>query len=232
MRFSPLWTGQLRSSQLGSLELQAVRFDWSQLGGLISPLEEQFFLTAQQSPEFAFHPIPPPHPLATAVQALFRSGTNSVTFRVNALALFVESFGAHLANPIPVPAKRPPDAPERVRLVLATIPSRELIHLQVHDLAQRANCTPRHLQRIFRDVFGVSFREKQTQARLDCAVQLLGRTDTKVVNVALDCGFGSLSLFNAHFKKRFRVPPRKWRDRIRAEDRRHEAASTRASSPP
>lgn len=232
LRFSPLWAGQLRASQLGLLELQTVRFDWSQLGGLISPVEEQFFISAQQSPEFAFHHFAPPHPLAAAVGALFRVGTNGVTFRVNALAAFVEGFGTQLANQIPVPTKRPPDAPERVRSILASISSSELIHLQVHDLAQRANCTPRHLQRIFRDLLGVSFREKQTQVRLDCAVQILGRSDTKVVNVALDCGFGSLSLFNAHFKKRFRVPPGKWRDRIRADDRRHEATSTRASSPP
>jgi AraC-like DNA-binding protein len=63
---------------------------------------------------------------------------------------------------------------------------------------------------------GVSFREKQTEIRLNRAVQLLARTDSKVVDVAFESGFGSVSLFNTLFKRRFRVPPRVWRQRTQS----------------
>ena len=83
------------------------------------------------------------------------------------------------------------------------------------DLAQMARCTTRHLNRIFNDVVGMSFREKNTELRLARACELLATTQAKVVDVALESGYQSLSLFNSMFTRRFGVSPGKWRENVR-----------------
>ena len=46
-------------------------------------------------------------------------------------------------------------------------------------------------------------------------VELLAATDAKVVDVAMESGYQSTSLFNLKFKQRFGVSPAKWRDRVK-----------------
>ena len=80
-----------------------------------------------------------------------------------------------------------------------------------------ARCTTRHLNRIFNEVVGMSFREKHTELRLARACDLLATTQAKVVDVALESGYQSLSLFNSMFTRRFGVSPGKWRENLRQE---------------
>ena len=87
--------------------------------------------------------------------------------------------------------------------------------------------SPRHLNRLFREHLGVSVRAKQTELRLLKASQLLRETDAKIVNVALESGYRNLSLFNAMFKKRFRMTPSLWRrDKPRKKNRLARAFTT------
>ena len=67
------------------------------------------------------------------------------------------------------------------------------------------------LSRIFREVAGTSFREKQTKIRLGRASELLANTESKVVDVALESGYQSSSVFSELFKKHFGVSPGQWR---------------------
>jgi AraC-like DNA-binding protein len=62
----------------------------------------------------------------------------------------------------------------------------------------------------------MSFRQKQAQVRLLRAQELLATTESKVVEVALESGYQSLSLFNFMFKRHFGVTPAKWRDQSRS----------------
>ena len=216
IRVSPLWTGTLRASQLSQLELRAARLDWLQLMPLVTPIDEQFFQRAQNDPEFSFRSFPALHPIAKAASQLFLRTAVSLAFRVNALSLFLETLGPQFAAGSPVPNKRSEDAAERVKKILAETPLADLVHLELHDFVLRAKCTSRHLRRIFREILGVSFREKQTQIRLDRAVQLLSRSENKILDVALESGFGSVSLFNTQFKRRFRMQPRQLREELRS----------------
>jgi AraC-like DNA-binding protein len=111
------------------------------------------------------------------------------------------------------------EARERLRQFLKeTLPSDFLI-LRFVDLARRINCTPRHLSRIFQEVTGMSFRERQAKIRLATATELLASTEAKVVDVALQSGFQSLSLFGLMFKRRFGISPTKWRNKHRSNRR-------------
>jgi AraC family transcriptional regulator of adaptative response / DNA-3-methyladenine glycosylase II len=49
--------------------------------------------------------------------------------------------------------------------------------------------------------------------RLLKARQLLGETDQRISQIALDSGYRSLSLFNALFRKRFGLSPSAWREK-------------------
>ena len=48
--------------------------------------------------------------------------------------------------------------------------------------------------------------------RLECACALLAQTSTPVMAIADFCGFGCYRALDQHFRSRFRMSMRKWRD--------------------
>jgi len=70
---------------------------------------------------------------------------------------------------------------------------------------------PRHLNRLFHQYFGFSVGALRMEMRLLKAVSLLRDVNAKVINVAAQCGFNHLGLFNTCFKRRFGVTPGCWR---------------------
>lgn len=67
--------------------------------------------------------------------------------------------------------------------------------------------TPRHLGRVFQQTIGVSPQNYVMTKRLLMAKALLTDTDLSVTEIALNVGFGSVSRFNAAFKKSYHMPP-------------------------
>ena len=93
------------------------------------------------------------------------------------------------------------------------MPDAEIINHSPEELARLCGCSPRHFNRLFRAHFAVSARARQTELRLLKARQLLCSTNEKIIQVALNCGYRSLSLFNSIFKKRFGVTPSGYRQK-------------------
>jgi AraC-like DNA-binding protein len=89
--------------------------------------------------------------------------------------------------------------------------SAELLSLSVGELATKFNCGRRHLNRLFHEHFGVSVAALRMEMRLLKAVSLLRDAEIKVINVAEQCGFNHLGLFNTCFKRRFGTSPGAWR---------------------
>jgi len=87
----------------------------------------------------------------------------------------------------------------------------EFINLSVGELAEKFNCSRRHLNRLFHQHFGVSVATLRMEIRLLKAMSLLRDPDAKVINVAEQCGFNHLGLFNTCFKRRFGASPGQWR---------------------
>ncbi len=87
----------------------------------------------------------------------------------------------------------------------------ELLTISVGDLAAKFNCSRRHLNRLFHQYFGFSVASLRMEMRLLKAVSLLRDATAKVINVAEQCGFNHLGLFNTCFKRRFGVSPGQWR---------------------
>lgn len=95
--------------------------------------------------------------------------------------------------------------------VFESLSSSELINLSVGELADRFSCSRRHLNRLFHQHFGLSVATLRMEMRLLKAMSLLRDPDAKVINVAEECGFNHLGLFNTCFKRRFGASPGQWR---------------------
>lgn len=95
--------------------------------------------------------------------------------------------------------------------VFEKLSASELINLSVGELADRFGCSRRHLNRLFHQHFGVSVASLRMEMRLLKAVSLLRDADAKIINVAEQCGFNHLGLFNTCFKRRFGTSPGQWR---------------------
>jgi AraC-like DNA-binding protein len=211
----PRIEGTILASQLGGALLNVFHVEPQRLTGLITLYEQRLFETAASrtgsTPPF----MPPQSAVASKLSELCaNSNRNALAFRLQLLQLFFEAFGNELKQDVSEPTPQT-DAKERLRKLLDQIPASEMLEMRFSELVRKAMCTPRHLNRIFHEVIGSSFRDKQTEIRLQRASELLATTESKVLDVAMESGYQSVSLFNLLFKRRFGVTPAIWREKIR-----------------
>jgi AraC-like DNA-binding protein len=83
--------------------------------------------------------------------------------------------------------------------------------LSLGSLARHAGLSPYHFLRSFQRVTGVTPHQYVLRARLRDAAARLTDAPGKIVDVALDCGFGDVSNFTRAFRAEFGVTPRGWR---------------------
>src|ERR1035438_1670233 len=145
------------------------------------------------------------HRLLGEVPPQFNLDHRSQLLRVAAAILTVEFKNAHSQR---VGFIRPED---HMIQVFEKLSSADLVGLSVPELAGRFGCSRRHLNRLFHQHFGVSVAALRMEMRLLKAVALLRNPDAKVINVAEECGFNHLGLFNTCFKRRFGTSPGQWR---------------------
>lgn len=202
---------RLRASQLGSLRLQFFSVqpqylngvltvtEWHQLetaSGRLAPYVSVFTATepvAQKFARIAEHP-----------------GGDGLSLRCALLQVWSGSLQGRLMLPADesVGGNK---LQERFRQLLGKMTEAELAEASLTDLAAQLHCSERHFSRLFREEFGVPLRTRQIELRLQRALQLLADSSAKIINVAYDCGYRHLGLFNAMFKKRFGVTPSEWR---------------------
>jgi AraC-like DNA-binding protein len=206
--------GIIRASQLGGgLTLQFFNVEPERLTGMITLHEQLFFQSMACKETFRLQIFPPDSPVAAKMMSL-RGGANRSRcwLRLQFLQVFIEIFDKELQQK-DSRVESATDAKERLREFLKQTPASDLLHLDFSELARTMRCTSRHLSRIFHEVVGMSFRDKHTELRLARARELLATTESKVVDVAMESGFQSLSLFNLVFKRRFGVSPGRWRQK-------------------
>jgi AraC-like DNA-binding protein len=145
------------------------------------------------------------HRLLGEVPPQFSLDHRSQLLRVAAAILTVEFKNAHSQR---VGSSRPED---HMIQAFEKLSAAELVALSVPELAAKFGCSQRHLNRLFHLHFGVSVGALRMEMRLLKAVALLRNPDSKVANVAEECGFSHLGLFNICFKRRFGTSPGQWR---------------------
>ena len=84
--------------------------------------------------------------------------------------------------------------------------------LTVSHLAKNANMSVSNFNRLFTKEVGTSPKNYLTSVRLNKSLKLLRRNDFSVSEIAVQCGFSSLSHFSAAFKKIYDMSPRDYRE--------------------
>lgn len=207
--------GSVLASQMGGLCFSFFCVEPMRLMGLMTLAEQTYFRAAACQRGFLARMMTPDQPLAARLRELLKNRTQTGSlFRLQLLQIFVEFFGEELSQEFVEPESGT-GAKQRLSEFLKTTQTSDLINLSFSHLVDISRCTPRHLSRIFREVVGMSFRDKQAELRLTQACDLLVNTELKIVDVALESGFQSLSLFNLMFGRRFGVSPGRWRQKFR-----------------
>jgi len=204
--------GRIRASQLSELTFHAFSVMPARLTGLITLFEQSSLELASAGKEPFIRIFPPHSPMALKVRELqTEPNRKGLPFRLKLLQVFVEMIGNDLEQT--ATDRENSAAKSRLQVILKQTTAAELLEMNFNELAQRTRCTTRHLSRVFQQLVGMTFHEKRSELRLARARELLATGNSKVVDVALESGYKSLSLFNLMFARRYGTSPGKWRQK-------------------
>ena len=85
--------------------------------------------------------------------------------------------------------------------------------ISVSDLAKNANMSVSNFNRLFTKEVGASPKNYLNSVRLNKSLNLLRRNDFSVSEIAVQCGFSSLSHFSAAFHKEYNMSPSEYREK-------------------
>ncbi|HEY3860789.1 MAG TPA: AraC family transcriptional regulator [Verrucomicrobiae bacterium] len=199
--------GAVRASQLSEVAITYFCVETGKLSGLLSLGEQHFLKQAAGHKAQAVRVLPPGGPML-ALRPCFSASDSSMRLRL--VQLFMDLFEWEPGRDSSTP-KTWMDGRDRFRKIMNQMAASEFVQLSVSDLAPMMSCSTRHVHRLFRKELGASFREKQIELRLNRACELLAGSGAKVVEVALESGYQSSSVFSELFKRRFGVSPGRWR---------------------
>lgn len=111
----------------------------------------------------------------------------------------------------PWPGGALPSAVARVTRSVRTIERHPDAGLRLGSLAREAGLSPYHFLRTFQRLTGLTPHQYVLRTRLRNAAVRLAAEPARVLDIALDCGFGDVSNFNRAFRAEFGVSPRGYR---------------------
>jgi AraC family transcriptional regulator len=126
----------------------------------------------------------------------------------------VQLDGGRAPSPAPVSAA----ALARVTRTVRAIDQRPGEGLTLAGLARLAGLSPFHFLRTFESLIGVTPHQYLMRARLRLAAERLALEPARILDIALESGFGDVSNFNRAFRAEFGISPRAYR---RADALRH-----------
>src|SRR5262245_16195193 len=210
---SPRTAVELRSSKLRKTLLRCVAVQPGSLSGFLTALERLCLETHAPRQVGPYILLAAEHPLAMRMPRLNQKNGFNLSARLEFLTAFAELLSPHMTTLVNGGETTPRDVNQRLTEFINQMPESELAGLTLGQLAEHLHCCERHASRRFCEVMGTSFRTYVLQLRLKKACRLLAEGKMKVVDVALESGHNSLSLFNYLFKKHYYMTPTQWRER-------------------
>jgi AraC-like DNA-binding protein len=203
--------GKLRASQLSEVAITYFCVEVEKLTGLLSLREQHFFKKTAGQKSLAARVLSRDSPMPERFKILCSiPRPNASSMRLRLLQFFMDLFETDPGRDSALSAAWM-DGRARFRRMMDQMAASDFVDLSVSDLAPMVSCSPRHLNRLFREELGSSFREKQIELRMAKACELLSTSNAKVVEVALESGYQSSSVFSELFKRHFGVSPGQWR---------------------
>lgn len=83
--------------------------------------------------------------------------------------------------------------------------------ISIEELADKVNLNRTSLQKVFKEMYGLTVNEYRTKARLQLAKNLLVSTDLSITEIAGRSGYANSSKFSQVFKKNEGMLPKDWR---------------------
>lgn len=83
--------------------------------------------------------------------------------------------------------------------------------ISIEELAGKVNLNRTSLQKVFKEMYGLTVNEYRTKARLQLAKNLLASSDLSITEIAGRCGYANASKFSEVFKKHEGLLPKDWR---------------------
>jgi AraC-like DNA-binding protein len=202
----------LRASRIGPLLVCRFTLQPRHLTGFFTIEEQHAIESYARSP--SAHPllVPRHDPLAQSFPQICQVRLKNETFvlRGEMMMLALRSLQKSLAQL--TNSNRPAAvSAERLRQVLGSLTETELLAYGPAELSKKCGCGERHFRRLFRQRYGVSLVTYQIRLRIKMAKRILEESDAKVTDVAFECGFQHLGLFNSMFKRVTGTTPSKWR---------------------
>lgn len=106
---------------------------------------------------------------------------------------------------------QPASGEERIGNVLRFLEQNYMSEVKVEDMADMACMSRSHFHAIFKQETGMSLMEYTNHKRIEAAQRLLTESDRPILDIALSCGFPSLSHFYHVFRCLVRRTPRQVR---------------------
>ncbi len=107
------------------------------------------------------------------------------------------------------------DYKDRINKVMKYIEENSHQKLNLDKLASVSNFSKYHFTRVFTSLVGVTPVAFLNGKRLQKSVYLLVETDKTILEISNQCGFESVSTFNALFKKHYTKSPSEVRKSVR-----------------